>query len=224
LKLEALKLRKTFKDADKNLAIIEDLSFSFPEKGSIAIVGRSGVGKSTLLYLLAGLDVPDSGNIKFDNIDLASLDSEKLTIFRGMNIGFIFQFHHLLSDFTALENVAMPLFISGVNDNLAIERARQVLMQVGLKDRMTHSPGELSGGEQQRVAIARAVVAKPSVILADEPTGNLDVKTAEEVGRILIDVQKQSENLLVVVTHSKELARSMDYVYEMLPGGQLISV
>ncbi|MDZ4786484.1 MAG: ABC transporter ATP-binding protein [bacterium] len=224
MKLEALKLRKTFKDADKNLAIIEDLSFSFPEKGSIAIVGRSGVGKSTLLYLLAGLDVPDSGNIKFDNIDLASLDSEKLTIFRGMNIGFIFQFHHLLSDFTALENVAMPLFISGVNDNLAIERARQVLMQVGLKDRMTHSPGELSGGEQQRVAIARAVVAKPSVILADEPTGNLDVKTAEEVGRILIDVQKQSENLLVVVTHSKELARSMDYVYEMLPGGQLISV
>ena len=137
-------------------------------------------------------------------------------------MGFIFQFHHLLAEFSAVENVAMPLIIAGVSEREADERARLMLERVGLKSRSEHRPGELSGGEQQRVAIARAIVPKPSVILADEPTGNLDYRSGEEIGQLLLSLNKDFQNTLIIVTHNQDLARSMDRVYEMMPGGSLV--
>ncbi len=224
LKLEILNLRKSFVDADRRLSVIEGLNYTFPEIASVAIVGRSGVGKSTLLHLLAGLDTPDSGEVTFNGTDITKLSSEDLSSFRCKNIGFIFQFHHLLSDFTALENVAMPLIIQGESEEDAQQKALSILTRVGLKDRVDHGPGELSGGEQQRVAIARAVVSNPRVLLADEPTGNLDVSTADDVGRILLDVQREKKILLIIVTHSYQLAKQMDVILEMMPGGNLMVV
>lgn len=219
MKIRVENIVKTFADADKSLTVIDGLSLEFPENGSIAIVGRSGVGKSTLLHLLGGIDTPTEGRIFYNDTDITRLGREELGRFRGMNIGFVFQFHHLLPDFTALENVAMPLIIQGCSD--AYERAEVTLEQVGLKDRMKHLPGELSGGEQQRVAIARAVVMRPSVILADEPTGNLDVKNAEAVKSLLLALKDELNIVCIVATHSVRLAEGMDYVFEMIPGGAL---
>ena len=224
MKLEIKNLHKSFVDADKRLVVIDGLSFAFPEQASVAIVGRSGVGKSTLLHLLAGLDQADSGQILLNGTDIEAKKSEELSVFRGQNIGFIFQFHHLLSDFTALENVAMPLIIQGTSDSEALARAEEALKLVGLSKRISHTPGELSGGEQQRVAIARALVSKPQIVLADEPTGNLDIHTANEIGQLLREVQRQERTLMVIVTHSNDLAQTMDYVFEMLPGGNLVQV
>ncbi len=221
MKLETINVRKSFVDADRRLSVIEGLKFSFPESGSVAIVGRSGVGKSTLLHLLAGLERPDSGEILIGGTDITKLSSDEITEFRGKNIGVIFQFHHLMGDFTAWENVALPLTIQGMSEGEARLKAESVLKRVGLGSRLEHSPGELSGGESQRVAIARALVGRPGVVVADEPTGNLDVKTAEEVGALLREVQREERMLLITVTHSHDLARSMDLVYEMMPGGEL---
>lgn len=221
MKLETINVRKSFVDADRRLSVIEGLKFSFPESGSVAIVGRSGVGKSTLLHLLAGLERPDSGEILIGGTDITKLSSDEITEFRGKNIGVIFQFHHLMGDFTAWENVALPLTIQGMSEGEARLKAEAVLKRVGLGSRLEHSPGELSGGESQRVAIARALVGRPGVVVADEPTGNLDVKTAEEVGALLREVQREERMLLITVTHSHDLARSMDLVYEMMPGGEL---
>lgn len=221
MKLETKNVRKSFVDADRRLSVIEGLNFSFPESGSVAIVGRSGVGKSTLLHLLAGLEKPDSGEIIIGGTDITRLNPDELSEFRGKNIGIIFQFHHLLGDFSACENVALPLIIQGMVEEEANDKAEAVLKRVGLGSRLSHSPGELSGGESQRVAIARAVVGKPGVIVADEPTGNLDVRTAEEVGELLREVQREERMLLITVTHSPDLAKSMDFVYEMMPGGEL---
>lgn len=221
LKISTVNLSKFFQDADRELRVIESLTMEFPEDRSIAVVGRSGIGKSTLLHLLGGLDRPNSGSILFDGVDIASLSNDALSEFRGRNVGFIFQFHHLLPEFSAVENVAMPLIISGMAERAALKQAQEVLERVGLTDRMEHIPGKLSGGEQQRVAIARAVVAKPRVILADEPTGNLDVRTAREAQQLLLDINRELHNTLIVVTHSNELADAMDSVVEMQPGGKL---
>jgi lipoprotein-releasing system ATP-binding protein len=217
-------LSKSYQDADRELAVITDLSFTFPAKGSVAIIGRSGIGKSTLMHLLGGLDIPTQGRVLYDDIEVSALSSDERAAFRARTVGFIFQFHHLLPEFSAIENVAMPLTISGLADEEALSVAAELLERMGLKSRVSHRPSQLSGGEQQRVAIARALIAKPRVVLADEPTGNLDVSTAAEVQSIVLELNKELGNTLIIVTHNQELARSMDLVVEMMPGGNLVSV
>jgi lipoprotein-releasing system ATP-binding protein len=217
-------LTKSYKDADRELTVIRDLSFTFPDNGSVAIIGRSGIGKSTLMHLLGGLDLPTQGRVVYDDKVVSDLPSDERAAFRARKVGFIFQFHHLLPEFSALENVAMPLTIAGVSDDQAFEVSADLLIRMGLKNRISHRPSQLSGGEQQRVAIARALVAKPRVVLADEPTGNLDVATAADVQSIVLDLNRELKNTLIVVTHNQDLARSMDCVVEMMPGGELVSV
>lgn len=214
-------LSKSYFDASNKLTVINDINFEFPESGSVAIVGRSGVGKSTLLHMIGGLDSVTRGSVFFDEHNITEMSQDEISRFRGKNISFIFQFHHLLGDFTALENVAMPLLLQRVDQKAAFSSATEMLARVGLSDRIHHTPGELSGGEQQRVAIARALVTKPAVLLADEPTGNLDHQTAVEVQGLLYELQREQKMLCIVVTHSLELAKSFDQTYEMLPGGEL---
>ncbi len=214
-------VRKTYSDAGRELVVISDLSRQFPARVATAIVGRSGTGKSTLLHLLGGLDSPSSGSVLFDEVDLATLAGDKISAFRGKHVGFIFQFHHLLPEFTALENVIMPLSLIGVDDVQAEERARLLLTEVGLEQRLEHLPAQLSGGEQQRISVARALACSPSVVLADEPTGNLDPTTAREVQELLLRVTRDSGTTLIVATHNHDLARSMDTGLEMKPGGEL---
>jgi lipoprotein-releasing system ATP-binding protein len=217
-------LTKSYKDADRELTVINNLTFSFPRKGAVAIIGRSGIGKSTLMHLIGGLDLPSQGSVVYDDCVVNQLSSDERAAFRARKVGFIFQFHHLLPEFSALENVAMPLTIAGVGDEEAKEVSAALLQRLGLQSRLGHLPSQLSGGEQQRVAIARALVAKPRVVLADEPTGNLDVKTAQEVQGILLEMNRELQNTLIIVTHSQELARSMDLVVEMEPGGALVPI
>jgi lipoprotein-releasing system ATP-binding protein len=214
-------LTKQYKDADRRLTVIDKVSFAFPPKGSVAIIGRSGIGKSTLMHLLGGLDTPTSGEVRYGDTVVNALSSDARAAFRARNVGFIFQFHHLLPEFSAVENVAMPLVMTGETHTKAEAEAAGLLDRMGLAERKDHLPSQLSGGEQQRVAIARALVTRPRVVLADEPTGNLDVATAAEVQRILLDMNAELGNTLIIVTHNQELARSLDLVVEMLPGGSL---
>jgi lipoprotein-releasing system ATP-binding protein len=224
MRIEVENLTKRYRDADRELAVIESLTCSFPDKGSVAIIGRSGTGKSTLMHLLGALDSPTSGNVRYDGKAISALSSDERAAFRAKHIGFIFQFHHLLPEFTALENVALPLVMGGVAEEEANDRSRELLTRVGLADRVTHLPSQLSGGEQQRVAIARALVARPAVILADEPTGNLDLATASEVQKLLLTMNREQGSTLIIVTHNHELARSLDMVFEMHPGGVLVGL
>ncbi len=214
-------LTKSYHDADRELTVIQDVSFSFPPKGSVAIIGRSGIGKSTLMHLLGALDTPTSGDIFYDDVKVSALGSDERAAFRARNVGFIFQFHHLLPEFSAIENVSMPLTIAGVGDSESRDMAASLLERMGLKHRYGHLPSQLSGGEQQRVAIARALIARPRVVLADEPTGNLDVQTATDVQALLLEMNRELQNTLIIVTHNNELAQSMDVVVEMRPGGAL---
>lgn len=216
-------VKKSYRDADKNLVIMNDTSFCFPSGRTIAIVGRSGVGKSTLLHLLGALDTPDSGEIFFNNTSISTMTQDERAIFRGKNIGYIFQGSCLLPEFSAAENVAMPLVIQGIDPKIANIEASNQLKYFGLASRVDHLPSELSGGEQQRVAIARATITNPAVILADEPTGNLDFATATEVLDFLKKINKDRHTTFIIVTHSRELASSMDIICEMLPGGSLNS-
>lgn len=219
--VEVKNVRKAFRDAESELVVIDDLSFIFPREGSVAITGRSGTGKSTLLHLLGALDTPSSGKIVVDGAEISSMNAEQRSAFRAATIGFVFQFHHLLPEFDALENVMMPLLIAGVDGAEAEERSHALLSRVGLGNRVRHRPGQLSGGEQQRVSIARALVRRPMIVLADEPTGNLDIKTAQEVQALMLEMNSDLKNLMITVTHLGELARSMDCVLEMVPGGRL---
>jgi lipoprotein-releasing system ATP-binding protein len=219
--LQLVNLTKFYHDASRELQIIENLHFNFLAGKSCAIIGRSGVGKSTLLHIMGGLDKPSSGSVHIDGVDLGLLSDAELTRFRGEKIGFIFQFHHLLPEFTALENVAMPLIIAGTKRSVALREARVLLQRVGLADRLEHVPGRLSGGEQQRVAIARSLVTKPAVVLADEPTGNLDVETAVVVRDVLLEIQSERQATLIIVTHSEDFAERMDYTVEMKSKGGL---
>ncbi|MBX7143202.1 MAG: ABC transporter ATP-binding protein [Oligoflexia bacterium] len=214
---------KEYRDAERALRVLDQVDFEFPASGSVSIMGRSGVGKSTLLHIMGGLDKPSSGSVVLDGTQLEKLNSDQLSLLRSRKVGFIFQFHHLLPEFDAVENVAMPLVISGVPETTASEQAVQTLKRVGLASRLCHRPGELSGGEQQRVAIARAIVARPALILADEPTGNLDAETSKAVQALLFEVQREMQSLLIVVTHSAELSAAMDLRLEMKPGGQLVA-
>jgi lipoprotein-releasing system ATP-binding protein len=184
----------------------------------VAIVGESGVGKSTLLHILGTLDRPTGGEVWFDGENLTNKSDRDLAQFRNREIGFIFQFHHLLPDFTALENVMMPALIAGTAADTARRRASDLLGRVGLAERLEHRPGELSGGEQQRVAVARAIVQEPRAVLADEPTGNLDPHTGEGVQELLLELNREHDITLVVVTHSVTLAGAMDRTLRLEAG------
>jgi lipoprotein-releasing system ATP-binding protein len=223
LEITVSNLHRSYLDADRTLTVIESLNFTFPEGRTVALLGASGIGKSTLLHLLGGLDLPNSGAIWYDEQNICTLSPDGLAAFRAKHVGFIFQFHHLLPEFSALENVYMPLLLAGESEGKAIERGKEILKKVGLLDRATHRPSQLSGGEQQRVAVARALINTPDVVLADEPTGNLDVKTAKEIERLLCDLNKSVGSTLIVATHSHDLAENMDDVFEMMPGGDLIT-
>lgn len=204
--IHAVRLSKSYLDG-RRIDVLVDLDLEVAAGEAVAIIGQSGVGKSTLLHVLGTLDRPTGGQVSFDGVDVFGLSEREQALFRNRELGFIFQFHHLLPDFSAQENVMMPALIRGMGAAEAEARARTVLERVGLSERLTHKPGELSGGEQQRVAVARAVVLSPRVILADEPTGNLDPATGSEVHALLMDLNRDHGITLVIVTHNEELSR-----------------
>jgi len=201
-----------------SLQVLQEVSLTAAAGEFIAITGQSGAGKSTLLHILGGLDRPDRGQVSLAGQDLFALSAKKHLRFRNSHIGFVFQFHHLLPEFTALENVCMPLWIKGIKKQTAQKQAQQVLERVGLSHRADHKPGALSGGEQQRVAIARALVNQPPVIFADEPTGNLDSETAATIHRLFLDLRAQYNLTFIVVTHNEQLAAIADRVLHMKDG------
>ncbi len=188
----------------------------------VAVVGASGVGKSTFLQILGTLDLPTSGSIQFDGEELTAMSPSRLAEFRNRRIGFVFQFHHLLPEFTALENVMMPALIQRMTVANAMARAKGILDRVGLSHRLTHRPSELSGGEQQRVALARAMVLEPSLLLADEPTGNLDRTTGEAIHQLFLELNRERGSTLLVVTHNPDLAKLMPRRLRMADGGRLV--
>ncbi|MCL4119889.1 UNVERIFIED_CONTAM: hypothetical protein GTU68_059527 [Idotea baltica] len=210
-----------FNDASTDIKLFDDLNLTVESGSSVAIVGASGVGKTTLLYILGGLEFPSAGDVLIGDKSFLELrkDRKAFSTFRGSNIGFVFQFHQLLPEFSALENVAMPLLIQDRSKDEAYARAEKLLDRVGLSQRLSHRPGMLSGGEQQRVAVARAFMGKPGVVLADEPTGNLDQHNGDQVTSLLKEFQDEDGITLVIVTHSLELAMQMDTLLELKPDG-----
>jgi len=202
-------LQQSFFEAGGQLTIFENISLNLQISETLAITGASGSGKSTLLYLLGGLEKPRKGLVKVCGQDLATLSDNQLAAFRNQHLGFVYQFHHLLAEFSALENVAMPLLIRGLSVTKAREQAVDILQRVGLSHREHHKPSELSGGERQRTAIARALVTKPRCLLADEPTGNLDNQTAAQVIDLLMELNQQLNTAMIVVTHDLLIARRM---------------
>jgi lipoprotein-releasing system ATP-binding protein len=211
-------LVKSFDHYGSHIHVLRGVNFSLAEEQSIAIVGASGSGKSTLLHLLAGLEHPTAGHICINGTDLDSLDERGRSGLRNRTLGFIYQFHHLLPEFTAEENVAMPLLIRRDNHREALNRAQEILRRVGLGHRLGHKPGQMSGGERQRTAIARAVVGEPTCLLADEPTGNLDRETAAGVQSLLLELNQEHGTRLVLATHDLDLARRTEQVFELRNG------
>ena len=221
--IRAEQLGKRYGDAEHVVRVFAELDLTVHRRERVAIIGESGVGKSTLLHILGTLDRPSEGKVFLDGHDFLALPEPELASLRNREIGFIFQFHHLMPDFTAFENVMMPTLVAGASWPEARKRASEMLHRVGLADRMTHRPGELSGGEQQRVAVARALVLRPRLILADEPTGNLDPTTGESVLRLLLSLNHELGVTMVIVTHSEKLAAAMDRTLR-LTGGRLVDV
>jgi lipoprotein-releasing system ATP-binding protein len=201
-----------------DLQILKGVDVEIRESEIVSIVGSSGAGKTTLLTILGTLDRPTSGELLIDNVDVYKLNDKKLAAFRNMNIGFVFQFHHLLPEFNALENVCMPGFIAKRSKRETEQRATELLEYLGLKDRLLHKPSELSGGEQQRVAVARALINNPKVIFADEPSGNLDSNTANELHQLFFNLRKEFKQTFVIVTHNPELAEMADRKLVMKDG------
>ncbi len=206
---EAVGLVKHYDHQGKRLDILRGVDLRLHRGDLCSVVGQSGVGKSTLLNVLGTLDRPSAGSVVFDGQRVFELPEPELASFRNRRVGFIFQFHHLLPELTAEENAAMPLLIAGVRRGQALDRSRALLTEVGLGHRLKHRPGELSGGEQQRVAIARAVITEPPLVLADEPTGNLDVATSEEIHELILKMNERLHVAFVVVTHNPSLAQMM---------------
>lgn len=216
--LSSKKLSKSYNDGASRIDVLKGVDLQVNPGDSIAIIGPSGSGKSTLLHLLGGLDKPSSGEVLLNDINWQKINEKQRCQLRNQQLGFVYQFHHLLPEFTALENVAMPLLLAGVTVQQAKIQAQAMLDNVGLQLRVTHKPAQLSGGERQRVAIARALVHKPQCVLADEPTGNLDQATASKVFDLMIDLNKESKTALIIVTHDQQIAGRMDTVLELHEG------
>jgi lipoprotein-releasing system ATP-binding protein len=221
--VEVVNMYKTFPHASGELEVLRDLTLDLYVGEVAAVVGASGAGKSTLLHCLGTLDLPTRGQVLFEGIDVAELSPPELAKFRNATIGFVFQFHHLLPEFDALENVMMPGLIGRLPTREARERASEMLDAVGMSHRLTHRPGELSGGEQQRVAIARALVMRPKLLLADEPTGNLDTKTSADVHELLLRLNQEHQMTMLLVTHNMDLAGQAPRMIRMADG-QLVDV
>ena len=200
----------SYTEVNNQTPVLRNLNLEVSSGDSIAILGQSGCGKSTLLNLIAGLDHPTEGEVLVNNINISELDEKNRTELRSNNLGFIFQFHHLLNDFTSLYNVALPLLINGSNIDNAMALSTKLLTDVGLENRLNHKPSELSGGERQRVAIARAMITKPACLIADEPTGNLDSKNAEGILELIIDLNSKATSALLIVTHDLGIANKME--------------
>jgi len=217
--LRAQSLNKSYRMSKKQrLDVLKDVSLEIEANKISVIVGASGAGKSTLLHLLGALDRPDSGKIIYKDENIFTLSDDRLAKFRNKNIGFIFQFHHLLPEFTALENVSIPQMISGISLLDAAIKSKELLSTVGLSDRMDHKPAELSGGEQQRVAVARALANNPQIIFGDEPTGNLDSKNSEAIHQLILELRDSFNMTFVIVTHNPNLVKLADKVFEMKDG------
>jgi lipoprotein-releasing system ATP-binding protein len=216
--IEARGVSKSYDDGARRVEVLKGVDLTAAAGDLLAVVGPSGSGKSTLLHLLGGLDEPDGGDIRIGGEHLAGLDRHRLALFRNRTIGFVFQFHQLLPDFDALENVMMPGRIAGMAPRRTFERARELLVEVGLEERLDHFPSQLSGGERQRVALCRALFMEPPLLLADEPTGNLDPASAEQVFALLLDLQARHGTTAVVVTHNPALAARCTTVHTLENG------
>jgi len=216
--LECEGIIKNYQDGENEVNVLSHLNMSLNSHELLAITGRSGSGKSTLLHILGTLEKPSDGRVLFKGQDIHQLNANKQAQFRNDQLGFIYQFHHLLAEFSAIENIMMPLLIAGVNKAKAKIRALNILNQVGLKDRAHHKPSQLSGGERQRIAIARALVNEPALVLADEPTGNLDSENAQAIFALLRELRDQQGTSFVVVTHDNQLANKLDRVVNLTSG------
>lgn len=217
--LDAVNIKKSFVNTKgKTLEVLKGIDVTVEEKNIEVIIGASGAGKSTLLYLLSGLDKPDEGIVKIKQTDILKLSDEKISKFRNAHIGFIFQFHHLLPEFTAAENIAIPQMVKGISRSKSLKRAEELLDTIGLADRKEHKPAELSGGEQQRVAVARALANDPDIIFADEPSGNLDSKNSDMLHQLIVDIRDKFGITFLIVTHNPELVKLGDVIHEIKDG------
>ncbi|HSX20666.1 MAG TPA: lipoprotein-releasing ABC transporter ATP-binding protein LolD [Gammaproteobacteria bacterium] len=216
--LECNNLSKTFEDGKNTLNVLNNINMQIKSGAQIAIMGRSGSGKSTLLQLLGGLDNPTHGSININGKNILSMNEAARARFRNKHVGFIYQMHHLLPEFTALENIAMPLLIAGLSGKRALEEAQQLIDAVGLRDRSGHRPAQLSGGERQRIAIARSLATRPDCVLADEPTGNLDAENAELALQLMQKLNREFGTTFIVVTHDPDLAKRLDHTYHLQEG------
>jgi lipoprotein-releasing system ATP-binding protein len=211
-------LTKVYQAGERKVHVLKGIDLEVNQGQIVAIVGHSGVGKSTLLHILGGLDRPTGGSVEIDHTPLAGFGDKELSQFRNQTVGFVFQFHHLLPEFDAVENVMMPSLIAGMAKNKIIDRARFLLSEVGLKHRLTHRPGELSGGEMQRLAVARALMNNPKIVLADEPSGNLDLASSQALHELLWKLSRKDNRTFIIVTHNLELAENADKVIELFDG------